>query len=109
MAPTAYLCVHNSFQKHHSQLYIPSYAVTASFEFHIFNDFYILRMLFFIEQPPLDSGISQLHTPTYCTFTLAVQLRYVFLSALLHITRGCRLQLQLARVRLGEGLYLGLL
>jgi len=57
----------------------------------------------------LDSGISLLHMPMYFTLRPVVQLRYTFLSALLHIELGCRLELQFPRVRLGQGGFSGLL
>lgn len=108
MAPAAYLHVHNSFQKHRSEPYTSSYAITTCLNFIFSMTFTFLGCFFqLIATLCLESWISQLHIPMYCTFRLVVQLRGPFLSALLHIALGFRLELLLPRVRLGQGGFFG--
>lgn len=76
MASTQYLCVHNSFEKHHlgAILLIPL-QIVLHFIFSMTISF-LQCFSHIIATPIRDSGISHLYIPMYCTFWLVVQLRY---------------------------------
>lgn len=101
MVSTEYLCVHNSFEKHYlgAILLIPL-PIALHFVFSMTISF-LQCFSHIIATLILDSGISHLYVPMYCTFWLVVQLRYAVLSGWLSTTLSCRLELQLPRVRVG--------